>query len=177
MKKEENQPLARPFSRRRFLESGTLATLTAGALLCLTGSARAQQSRERGTAQSGAKRTTANSRTVQNFDFTRSSFAPYLGQSFRVVSAAVSPVYLTLAEINDLPAPHKSATAAAERDEAIEKDLSFVLVFRGFSHEPLSQQTLVLEHSSLGRLALLLVPVGGNEAWCYYEAVFNRSVR
>ena len=176
MKEAEQQPqVLRKVTRRRFLEKGTMAAVSTGALLCLTGAAQAQ-SRERGADRPSGGRTTAKPRRTEAFEFTRARFAPYLGQSFRVVSAALSPVYLTLDKINDLPATKPAtAGAATQQDEALAKDLSFILVFRGFSQEPLGQQTVQLEHSSLGRLTMLIVPVGGNEAWTYYEAVFNRS--
>lgn len=173
---EQHSQALRKVTRRRFLEKGTMAAVSTGALLCLTGAAQAQ-SHERGADRpSAGGRKTAKPRRTEAFEFTRASFAPCLGQSFRVVSAAVSPVYLTLDRINDLPAT-KPATAGAitRQDEALARDLSFMLVFRGFAHESLGQQTVQLEHSSTGRLLLLIVPVGGNDAWSYYEAVFNRS--
>jgi len=175
--KDLPQPESQKLSRRRFIGTGTLAAISAGAVLSLPEVVMGQ-SREREPNRGAGRRAAAEQRRVRNFELTRSSFTPYRGNSFRVVSEAVAPVFLTLNEINDLPSPRLQTTSGPENESAVaeEKELSFALVFRSFRHTPLRQQTCQLDHPLMGKFALLIVPVGGDEAWCYYEAVFNRSL-
>ncbi|HZS04614.1 MAG TPA: hypothetical protein VFD58_07240 [Blastocatellia bacterium] len=176
--KDSPQQGSQKLSRRRFIGAGTLAALSAGAVFCLPEVAMGQSRERESNRGAGSRRAAAEQRRVRDFELTRSSFTPYLGNSFRVVSQAMTPVFLTLGEINDLPAQRRQAASSPESESAVaeEKDLSFALVFRGFRHTPLRQQTCLLEHPLMGKFVLMIVPVGADEAWCYYEAVFNRSL-
>lgn len=53
----------------------------------------------------------------------------------------------------------------------------FSLLFRGPAHLPLAQSTYELQHKTLGKPAIFIVPTGSDENGRYYEAVFNRLRR
>ena len=95
---------------------------------------------------------------------TRSDFTPHRDTAF-ALSTADTPIDLTLQAVNDLPAD--DAPAAHEHQ--------FALVFRGPAEPVLRQQTVELQHPTLGAVALFLVPVKQTETDTHYEAVFNRS--
>src|SRR2546423_8409710 len=104
--KDSPQQESQKLSRRRFIGTGTLAAISAGAVLSLPEVVMGQ-SREREPNRGAGQRAATEQRRVRNFELTRSSFTPCLGNSFRVVSEAVAPVFLTLNEINDLPSPRR----------------------------------------------------------------------
>lgn len=95
---------------------------------------------------------------------TRSDFTSHRDTAF-ALSAADPPMDLTLHAVNDLPA----ADAAAGHEH------QFALVFRGPAEPVLRQQTVELQHPTLGPIALFLVPVRQTETHTHYEAVFNRD--
>jgi hypothetical protein len=49
----------------------------------------------------------------------------------------------------------------------------FSLQFEGFSREPLQQGTYDVEHRSLGRFAIFLVPIGVPSTKPTYQAIFG----
>jgi hypothetical protein len=92
------------------------------------------------------------------------TFARQVGTTFQVARTGDSAVSLRLEEANPLPTP------TAEWGE-----FQFALLFRGPADRCLGQDTHRLEHATLGRLELFLVPVRLPQgAHQYYEAIFNQ---
>lgn len=86
-------------------------------------------------------------------------YAGKLNTKFRVTEA-VEPMDLELIEISDL----KSGGGQEY----------FSLIFLGEKDKLLPQRLYDLEHETLGRGLIFLVPVGANDQGIRYEAVFNR---
>ena len=91
---------------------------------------------------------------------THSSFAPHVGDVFRADIDSADGVELRLVE----------ATALPLRGPGREP---FSLVFRGPLEVPLPQGIYPLEHETLGRLELFLVPIGPDDEGLRLEAIFN----
>lgn len=105
----------------------------------------------------------------------RARFTAAIGTDFKVFLAAnASPVFVTLAAVEDLPkitAPNTGSFAVPNKSSGIAPATSgFVLVFAGSSALP--QDTHLFEHESLGRFALFTVPAGNGQQ--LYSAVVNR---
>ena len=94
-------------------------------------------------------------------NFTKDHWQPYLSESFNVSLATNQSLTLQLIEVSSLGA--KSNT----RREP------YALLFRGPTQPVFAQSTVELEHSSLGRLALFLVPIGPDDQGMRYEAIFT----
>ena len=92
-------------------------------------------------------------------------FAGELNTVFRALIGS-SSVRLALVEAARLPA------AAPDAEDA--RNERFSLLFRGSVEEGLPQDTHLLDHPRIGRLAMFLVPIGSLDAsHRYYEAIFN----
>lgn len=98
-------------------------------------------------------------------NYTRSTFVQYLNSIFRLSGGIYQPVDVTLTEVTDMmPA---NTTQAAGRE-------CFSLLFRGEA-VALPQGTYTVEHASLGRFALFLVPAGADARGVQgYLATINR---
>ncbi len=97
--------------------------------------------------------------------FSLELFAGELDTVFRVLIGSAS-VRLALVEATRSPA------AAPEAEDA--RNERFSLLFRGSVGEALPQDTHLLDHPRIGRMAMFLVPIGSLEAsHRYYEAIFN----
>lgn len=90
----------------------------------------------------------------------REAFEAATGTTFAVHPGEGPPVTMTLAEVEDLPAP-----------EGWE---CFALLFDGPA-PALPQWTYRVEHATMGAFPLLLGPVSGGAEGLRYEAVFNRQ--
>jgi hypothetical protein len=88
-----------------------------------------------------------------------SDFAGHLNTKFRVVETA-EPFELELVEISE-PRTNRGQEY-------------FSLLFRGADTTFLPQKLYELEHETLGRGSLFLVPIGKSDGSFQYEAVFNR---
>ncbi|MCM3876751.1 MAG: hypothetical protein NEA02_10065 [Thermoanaerobaculia bacterium] len=88
-------------------------------------------------------------------------FFERVGEGFRVGEAGVPG--LTLIEATDLSRPESPGPRRSP----------FSLVFRGPMKPVLPQRTYALEHASLGRLEIFIVPIGPDASGMRYEAVFN----
>ena len=104
----------------------------------------------------------------------RESFQPLVGSGFAVRSGPETHTWLTLLSVEDMtyqpPAYQPPMAVPPKRPVAPAVKLdTFALHFQG-AGDSLSQDTYVLEHESLGRLDLLLVPSGISQ----YAAIFNR---
>lgn len=90
-------------------------------------------------------------------------FAPHVGEPF-VVAAAGAPgleLVLTAAEEQPGSGPGESGRTP------------FALAFDGPAEPLLAQQIVPLEHASLGRLELFVVPLAHAAGGARYEAVFS----
>jgi hypothetical protein len=93
-----------------------------------------------------------------------SDFAQYIGTEFRADDQAGGTIALELVEAD--PLPHQPGAPRPE---------PFSLIFRGPADRPLDQGVHSLEHDQLGRIELLLVPIGpgADGKGPYYQAIFN----
>lgn len=89
-------------------------------------------------------------------------FIERVGEGFRVANEGAA-VVLILVEATDL----------STRDASGLRRRPFSLIFRGPSAPVLPQRTWPLEHATLGRLEIFLVPIGPDPSGMRYEAIFN----
>jgi len=94
--------------------------------------------------------------------FRSEEFSKHVGTEF-YASTGKGEVKLTLIEVK----PYMPDTA---RDQKMER---FSLFFDGASDAFLPQQSLRVQHPSMGKFELFLVPVSGDQNEIRYEAVFN----
>ncbi|MCA1618803.1 MAG: hypothetical protein LC795_05725 [Acidobacteria bacterium] len=95
--------------------------------------------------------------------FTAEEFRQHLGSKFGVRLDTPRPVELELIEVKDYnPQPKES--------EGMER---FSLYLQGPGDIMLNQGTFMLEHPSLGELALFMVPIARDPQGFRYEVVFN----
>jgi hypothetical protein len=93
------------------------------------------------------------------------TFRREVGTNFRVVPAGWAPVTFCLEAAEKLP---HATVGQAERQ--------FSLLFRGGPECALEQNTYGLEHATLGRLDVFIVPVQlRKDGVRYYEAIFNEA--
>jgi hypothetical protein len=107
---------------------------------------------------------------------TREGFAKLVNSSFTVQLATGTHAYLVLGSVEDLNRKADSDESAMavpppRRRSFTPQTDSFALHFYG-AGAGLSQQTYTVEHDSLGRFELFLVPSGPSS----YTATFNRLV-
>jgi hypothetical protein len=89
-------------------------------------------------------------------------FLERVGDEFRLEGPS-GAVPLTLAEATDLSRPEAPGPRRSP----------FSLIFRGPLAPVMPQRTYALEHASLGRLEIFIVPIGPDASGMRYEAVFN----
>jgi hypothetical protein len=90
------------------------------------------------------------------------SFSGHVGEKFRIVAEEVDGWELELIEATPI-----------KTQETRHKRPPFSLVFRGPMEPVLNQQIVPLEHDSMGKLDIFLVPIGPDEDGMQYEAVFS----
>jgi hypothetical protein len=100
----------------------------------------------------------------------RSSFARYLGDTFRVQIEPSDTVALQLFKVRDL----LSARMLAANGQTIDSEQNFSIVFRGPVDRPLIQNVYCLEHARSGGFELFIVPMQADQGGRYYETIFNR---
>lgn len=100
----------------------------------------------------------------------RTTFAPYVGDTFYVRLGPADLVPLQLVNVRDL----LSARALASRGFTVDPDQSFSIRFRGPADRPLPQDIYRFEHSRVGGFDLFIVPMRPEQDGRYYEAIFNR---
>ena len=143
-------------SRRKFLKAGMLAALFAAVPLK---SVLSQSWKDRdGNPNEG------NSPGVQNNDplasYSKAAFVSYLNSIFQL-HTGFSVVAVTLLKVDDM--------MAAKGGEC------FSLLFRGGGGSALPQNTYTVDHPSLGRFQLFLVPTGPDDNGAQgYLATINR---
>jgi hypothetical protein len=149
-------------SRRGFIKKGSLLAVAAAASLA---SVERALGLDNSAEQSGVTQDnlTGKSGKTSALSLTKATFAPYVNTVFRIYPDTSKTLKTTLVSVADIgPVPDKTV---AGRE-------CFALNFRG--SEPLPQNTYRIEHDVLGRLDLLLVPIGKNKRGRYYQAVINR---
>ena len=95
-------------------------------------------------------------------DFTCETFAPLVGETFRLLAGGPAPVDFVLTDAAELP----MATARPGR-------APFSIVFLGPPGTVHPQRTYQLEHPRLGLFELFVVPIGADAEGVQYEAVFT----
>jgi hypothetical protein len=99
--------------------------------------------------------------------YRRSTFQKMLHASF-LTRTTGGWLTLQLTSVRDLPGASRTAA---------QREGSFSLKFTGAASKPLLQGTYTLSHVRLGRLDLLLVPMGRQGVRLAYEAVINQAPR
>jgi uncharacterized protein DUF6916 len=158
-----------PFSRRKFLQQGTLA-----ALVC-AGPWRAWSANRNGSGNSGSQAHI----TGKVSGLSRRFFEGAVGSNFKVSTTVGStqPAWLLLAAVHDLPAlaPVNTGAMAVPPPKPSSPPVTtegFMLSFTGGPSTGLAQGTYLFEHDGLGQFQLFIVPEGRSpEA---YTAVFNQ---
>lgn len=144
-------------SRRHFIKAGTIGAFFAGIPLRAA-------AREFFEPAVGAP--TTNNGTVGILNMR--AFAQHLNSEFRVHHANAKTTHVRLVDVKDLRSPSTTNTRGSDSKEC------FSAVFLGARRPGLRQNTYTIEHASLGKFSLLLVPVGMSKDAQYYEAIFNR---
>lgn len=98
-----------------------------------------------------------------NLKISRKLFEGLLQQEFQVHRDDESSLTLKLEKVSSMPVPSN-------------KYESFSLTFSGPPSPALVQATFQVEHETLGRFSLFLVPVAADEKGYDYEAVFNLPI-
>ena len=93
----------------------------------------------------------------------REEFDEVLNTEFRIPVENSDPLKLELYEIVE-------ALSTPTQEQ-------FALHFRGPLEMPFPQAIRLLEHDTMGKLTLFLVPIGRNEEGMIYEAAFNRFIK
>jgi hypothetical protein len=145
-----------PNSRRKFLKAGVLAALFAAVpLKAVLGQSWKDRDGNPGDGSSPG---------LQNPDplatYTKAAFVSYLNSVFQL-NTGFNVIAVTLLKVDDMP--------SAKGGEC------FSLLFRGGGGPALRQNTYNVDHPSLGRFLLFLVPVGTDEHGVQgYLATINR---
>jgi hypothetical protein len=151
-------------SRRNFLRAGTVSALLAGLNLSPSKLVFGQTK----SRSAGVFAVPYEAKTEPTYYFTRQSFAPYVGSTFRLTTRAKGVAFdLTLLSVFDFQAQasaRKSKTPAGE---------CFALTFRAGERETVSQGTYRFSHAALGRFSLFVVPTRSDAGGTIYEAVIN----
>ena len=98
--------------------------------------------------------------------FTLETFSPHLGETYSLYADGADPWPLTLVEATDLQSSGHAPAADAQR-------APFSVVFRGPTTPVAPQRIYPVEHPSIGRVELFLVPIGPDGQGMRYEAVFT----
>ena len=151
-------------SRRNFLRAGTVSALLAGLNLS---PARLVfgQTKSRGA---GGFAVPYEAKTEPTFYFTRETFAPYVGSTFRLATRAKGVAFnATLVSVIDYQAQARARKAKTHGGEC------FGLTFRAGERETVSQGTYKFSHAALGSFSLFVVPGKSEADGTIYEAVIN----
>jgi hypothetical protein len=105
--------------------------------------------------------------------FTTETFAPRVGETFRILPDGGAPVDATLVEVTPLGESATGASVSGRADGGGGRPQAFSLVFRAQPAVLLSQRIYRTEHGALGAFDLFLVPIGPDADGMRYEAVFT----
>jgi hypothetical protein len=151
-------------TRRNFLRAGTVSALLAGLNLSPAKLAFGQTKSQ----VAGGFAVPYEAKTDPAFYFTRESFAPYVGSTFRLTTRAKGVAYdATLVSVFDYQAQARARKNKTHGGE------SFALTFRAGERETVSQGTYKLSHAALGHFSLFVVPGKSDAGGTSYEAVIN----
>jgi hypothetical protein len=98
---------------------------------------------------------------LENFEI--GTFAPHLGETFRIQAADSPSTEMTLIE----------ATALGQDPASEGQRAQFSLVFRGARDRVLPQRIYRVQHDAIGEFDLFMVPIGPDQEGMRYEAVFG----
>jgi len=147
-------------SRRRFIKSGTLVVLSAGLPLKVA----AESLNPDAAIGSGVIGPT----TTNGSQLDLNSFSKYLKTDFQLSGPGVPTVRAKLIEVHDLKSQAKGSATNAKSKEC------FSAVFVASASAPFAQDTYNVEHPSLGKFSMFVVPRRQGTNGIQYEAVFNR---
>ena len=152
------------FSRRKFLQQGTLAALVCAGPLRVLGA----------TGNNPVNNLPYGHITGKTASLNRSLFESAVGSSFTVTAGDVT-ASLQLATVDDLPvlvSPNTGAMAVPppKSSRAVTTE-GFMLSFTGGPSTGLAQGTYLFENGALGQFQLFIVPDGRTPQ--AYTAVFN----
>lgn len=148
-------------TRRKFLRAGAVSALFAGLTLAPSKLVFGQQKSKNAPPQE----------TDPAFSFDAAAFAPYLGSEFMLAAGGRGRATAARLElVSDLQKDMR------ERRVATHDGQCFALVFSAPAPKRATPQqgTYRVEHASLGRFSLFLVPGPARAGSVTYEAVINR---
>src|SRR4030095_13727936 len=147
-------------SRRRFIKSGSLVVLSAGLPLKV---AAELLNRPGALVEAGASGPTTTNGSKLNL----STFSKFVKTDFQLSGPGVATIRARLVEVRDLKSQEKGSVNEKSNE-------CFSTVFVASASAPLGQGTYTVEHSSLGKFSMFLVPSRRSPNGIQYEAVFNR---
>ena len=155
-------------SRRKFVKAGALVFLAAGIPTVAPGATNSKSSAA-GTSPAPTMPTPpphgAAAGSLRSFSL--ATFTPHLNSSFRI-HAEQGATDIKLVKALDLKANNSEAHRMAAGE-------CFSLMFLGFGRESLEQETYTVEHGSLGKFEMFLVPIlEKNRGTQHYQAIFTR---
>ena len=113
--------------------------------------------------------------------WTKETFQPLVNSSFAVRTGPLVATWLTLLSVEDMNPKHPSQTAPVGSGTKVPKTPppvvdTFALHFHG-TGEKLQQETYELEHPSLGRFSLFIVPSGATTYTAIISHVESSALR
>ena len=94
----------------------------------------------------------------------RTAFSEHRGSEFRIHVAPDREEVLTLIEVKRLGPDGGGRPGAPEQ---------FSVIFRGGAGDHLPQRTYPMDHETLGKFELFIVPIGPDDQGMRYQAVFG----
>ena len=161
-------------SRRMFVRAGTLAALSAGAMLSPLKAVFAQDntkpSRRVVTAEQDANgyfKVPQEAKEDRSFYFTKAAFEPHINTDFKSRLAVIATT-LRLVAVEDCPTPPATASGGE----------CFSLTFRADGELTKLTSMHVFEHAALGEFPLFVSPTASKSDpdGIYYVAVINQRV-
>jgi hypothetical protein len=143
-------------SRRKFLQTGTLAALTAGLPLKVLANETVKTATESSPLLTAAR--------AEASRLNSAAFRKCLNTNFRVRQGSGDSRLLKLVEVKHW---HSQPSKATDRE-------CFSNLFVAADSRQLRQGTYTVAHESLGTFQMFLVPIGKKNSEFRYEALFNR---
>ena len=152
-----------PVSRRKFLKSGTIVSLSVVIPLNNVISALGQQTE---TDQQGLFKIPVASQADGRLS--EENFSRYLYSTFRIDTSPLTAINLQLIEVT------RSKSSSEKQPGKTAKLDSFSIVFRGPQNLDLESKTYRLTHDQMGVFELFISPVNDRKKERLYQAVFTR---
>lgn len=99
-------------------------------------------------------------------NLTLATFAPHVGETFRLHVPPSHTLDLVLVEATPI-------VAESPRHAANRRDIPFSLIFQGPPSVYAQQHIYALEHETIGRHELFIVPLGPKEGAMQYQVIFT----